>query len=221
MIIGKVMNRIKLLILMAVAAVMMAGCTKNDDTTIVLLGEEEYFNEIIKVIPSDLINEFDSRFGVQKGNLPPNVEGEFVMAPKKRVYSSLSKTVWPLDIQEPNVYLKFESQNNRIAKFKHYEEFITSVDTIYVMGKDDRFTAYYVEDKLFDYGIYEVKMKRGIIYSGRVTEDGIKYLKYANIIMDVQDDSNGVIETYPVGTFFIYEDGSNNGLAERKDWYNE
>lgn len=215
------MNTIKLLILMAVAAVMMAGCTKNDDTTIVILGEEEYFNEIIKVIPSDLINEFDSRFGVQKGNLPPNVEGEFVMAPKKRVYSSLSKTVWPLDIQEPNVYLKFESQNNRIAKFKHYEEFITSVDTIYVMGKDDRFTAYYVEDKLFDYGIYEVKMKRGIIYSGRVTEDGIKYLKYANIIMDVQDDSHGVIETYPVGTFFIYEDGSNNGLAERKDWYNE
>ena len=221
MIIGKVMNRIKLLILMAVAAIIMAGCTKNDDTTIVLLGEEEYFNEIIKVIPSDLINEFDSRFGVQKGNLPPNVEGEFVMAPKKRVYSSLSKTVWPLDIQEPNVYLKFESQNNRIAKFKHYEEFITSVDTIYVIGKDDRFTAYYVEDKLFDYGIYEVKMKRGIIYSGRVTEDGIKYLKYANIIMDVQDDSHGVIETYPVGTFFIYEDGSNNGLAERKDWYNE
>ena len=221
MIIGKVMNTIKLLILMAVAAVMMAGCTKNDDTTIVILGEEEYFNEIIKVIPSDLINEFDSRFGVQKGNLPPNVEGEFVMAPKKRVYSSLSKTVWPLDIQEPNVYLKFESQNNRIAKFKHYEEFITSVDTIYVMGKDVRFTAYYVEDKLFDYGIYEVKMKRGIIYSGRVTEDGIKYLKYANIIMDVQDDSHGVIETYPVGTFFIYEDGSNNGLAERKDWYNE
>ncbi len=215
------MNTIKLLILMAVAAVMMAGCTKNDDTTIVILGEEEYFNEIIKVIPSDLINEFDSRFGVQKGNIPPNVEGEFVMAPKKRVYSSLSKTVWPLDIQEPNVYLKFESQNNRIAKFKHYEEFITSVDTIYVMGKDDRFTAYYVEDKLFDYGIYEVKMKRGIIYSGRVSEDGIKYLKYANIIMDVQDDSHGVIETYPVGTFFIYEDGSNNGLAERKDWYNE
>ena len=221
MIIGMVMNRIKLLILMAVAAVIMVGCTNNDDTTIVLLGEEEYFNEIINVIPSNLMNEFDSRFGVQKGNLPPNVEGGYVMSPKKRVYSTLSKTEWPLDIQEPNVYLKFESQNNRIAKFKHYEEFVTSVDTIYVMGKDDRFTAYFIEDKLFDYGIYEVKMKRGIIYSGRVTEDGIAFLKYANVIMDVQDDSNGLIATYPVGTFFIYEDGSYNGLAKREEWDNE
>lgn len=215
------MKRLKLFLLMAVVAVMVASCTENDKTTIVLLGEEEYFNEIIKVIPKDLINEFDLRFGVQKGNLPPNVEGEFVMAPKKRVYSTLSKTVWPLDVQEPNLYLKFEDQNNRVAKFKNYEEFVTPVDTIYIMGKDDRFTAYYIENKLFDYGIYEVKMKRGIIYGGRVTEDGIKYLKYANVIMDIQDDSNGAIETYPVGTFFIYEDGSYEGLAERKDWDNE
>ena len=221
MIIGKVMNRIKLLILMAVAAVIMVGCTTNENTTIVLLGEEEYFNEIINVIPSNLINEFDLRFGIQKGNLPPNVEGEFVMSPKKRVYSTLNKTEWPLDIQEPDVCLKFENQNNRVAKFKNYEEFVTSVDTIYVMGKDDRFTAYYIEDRLFDYGIYEVKIKRGVIYGGRVTDDGIKFLKYANVIMDVQNDSNGAIETYPVGTFFIYEDGSYNGLAERKDWYNE
>lgn len=215
------MKRLKLFILMAVAAVIMVGCTDNDKTTIVLLGEEEYFNEIIKVIPRELINEFDLRFGVQKGNLPPKVEGEYVMAPKKRVYSTLSKTVWPLDVQEPNVYLKFENQNNRVAKFYHNEEFVAAVDTIYVMGKDDRFTAYYIENRVFDYGIYEVKMKRGIIYGGRVTDDGIKYLKYANVIMDVQDDSNGAIETYPVGTFFIYEDGSYEGLAERKEWYND
>lgn len=215
------MKRLKVFILMAVATIMMVGCTENDKTTIVILGEEEYFNEIKKVIPKDLINEFDMRFGLQTGNLPPNVEGEYVMAPKKRVYSTLSTVEWDTAVHEPNLYLKFEDQNNRVAKFKNYEEFVTSVDTIYIMGKDDRFTAYYIEDKKFDYGIYEVKIKRGIIYGGRVTEDGIKYLTYANVIMDVQDDSNGAIETYPVGTFFIYEDGSYEGLAKRKDWDNE
>ena len=217
--IGGTMRRIKILILMSAVAIIMAACTKNTDSTITLLGKEDYIDAIINVIPTDLINEFDTRFGIQRGNIPPNIEGEFVLTPKKRVYSSLSKTMWPLDIMEPDMKVKFDKQNNRVAEMYHYEQYLNKIDTIYVMGKDNRFTAYYIENRLYDYGIYDVKIKRGVLFTGRIENDGISYFRYACIIMDVDNSSNGAIDTYPVGTFFIYEDG--DGIARREDWYEE
>ena len=69
--------------------------------------------------------------------------------------------------------------------------------------------------------MYKVNIKRGVIYSGRISDEGIKYLQYASVIMDVENNSHGFIDTYPVGSYFIYEDGSYEGLAERKEWYND
>ena len=67
-----------------------------------------------------------------------------------------------------------------------------------------------------DYGFGEVKYKRGIIYSGRMKKNGIGTLAYASIIMEVEDYTNGHVDTYPVGSFFLYEDG--DGLAEEIEW---
>ena len=212
--------RIRAIILMLVLGAAMISCTKNDETTLVLLGEEEYVEDILKVIPEDMVKEFNKRFGIYRGSVPPNIQGEYLFAPKVRKYTNF-EGVWPLTAVEPNVYMKFMDQHNRVATFIHNEEVETKTDTIYVMGRDSYFTAYYVEDVMYDYGMYEVKMKRGIIYSGRVVDAGIKNLKYASVIMDIEDESGGEVDLYPVGTYFMYEDGSAENLAERYNWYKE
>ena len=220
------MKSIKTTVIIILSSFMLWGCTKNNVSTMTLLGEEEYvvdydryFNSIINAIPANYRQEFNQRLRIFDGNIPPKVEGEFIFTPKQRVYSNVKNQNWPLNVLEPDVKLKFVDQHNRVATLYHYEQYLTETDTIYLKGDAERFTAYYIETKDFDYGMNKVIIKRGIIYSGRVNEDGIKYLQYASVIMDVKDSSHGLVDTYPVGTFFIYEDG--DGIARREDWYEE
>ncbi|MBR4838588.1 MAG: hypothetical protein IK004_09225 [Bacteroidales bacterium] len=211
------MRKISLFIV-SLAALSMVSCTKNNDSTLTFLGEEQYVEDIVKVIPKKARDVFEQRFGeIYTGDKPPKIEGEFMFAPKKRDTSNVNINTWPLDVYEPNVYLKFMNQHNKVAKLIHYEETETVIDTVYVMGHDSYFTVYYVENKKMDYGIYDVRVKRGIIYKGRITEDGIRNLKYASIIMDVYDSSNGVLDLYPAGSFFLYYD--KDKLSERYNWY--
>ena len=222
------MKNIRLFVILFATAFILGSCTKNDDTTLTLLGSEgyvvnydKYLHDILSAIPSSQVNAFKEKLRLYEGNIPPKVEGEYVVAPKNRVASNVAASNWLLNVHEPNVYLKFSDQHNRVASMIHYEEFITEIDTVYLRGSGERFVAYYIEDKEIEYGMYKVNIKRGVIYSGRISDEGIKYLQYASVIMDVENNSHGFIDTYPVGTFFIYEDGSYEGLAERKEWYND
>lgn len=213
-----------LAIAMLMSATLMTNCTKNDDTTIVLLGQEQYIEDILAVIPDTLIDVFNEQFGnYVNGYIPPNIEGEYLFSPKRRKATSVNTQLWPIGIVEPDVKIKFTGQHNRMVTFIHFEENETKTDTVYVIGKNSNFTVYYQENKSLDYGWYEIMYKRGIIYTGIVKDDGIYNLKYASIIMEVEDGSmgHGAHEPWPVGSFFIYEDGSENGVAERHDWYNE
>ena len=220
------MKNIRLFVLLFATAFILGSCTKNDRTTIILLGDEgyvvdydKYFNDILAAIPSSQIDAFKEKLRIYEGNIPPKIEGEYVFGPKKRVCSNVNPEYWPLHVYEPNVYLKFIDQHNRVATMIHYEEFITEIDTVFLKGSGERFVAYHIEDKELEYGMYKVNVKRGLIYTGRISEDGIKYLQYASVIMDVEDNSFGFIDTYPVGTYFIYED--EDELARRENWYNE
>lgn len=214
------MRRIKrtafVLVAMMMSALLTTSCTKNDETTITLLGQEKYIDDIIDVIPDTLLTVFNNNFRIHRGYIPPNVEGAYRFSPKKRKISSVPQQYWPLSTIEPDVDFKFEDQHNRMATFSHYEELTTKTDTVYVIGHDTYFTTYYIEDINLDYGFGEVKYKRGIIYSGRMKKNGIGTLAYASIIMEVEDYTNGHVDTYPVGSFFLYEDG--DGLAEEIEW---
>lgn len=208
-------------IAISISAMLISSCTKNDESTIVLLGEEQYIDEMLDVIPDSLIDAFLTTCNIYKGYFPPNIQGEFLFSKKQRVLTSIDVAHWPLNVIEPDVCLKFSDQHNRVATFVHREQVNTETDTVYVIGRESYFTVYYKEYIVLDYIQYDVKITRGIIYSGRLMEDGIRNLHYASIIMDVVDESNGHgnHETQPVGTFFIYKD--KDGLSEYYDWYNE
>ena len=126
-----------------------ASCTKNDENTIVLIGEERYIDDILTVIPDTLKPMFDVVFGsIPQGPVPPKIEGSFVVDPKQRVSSNVS--VWPLTVIEPNLYLKFSDQHNGVVAMDLNEATEQLTDTVFVMGHNKDFTIYFVEDKSYD-----------------------------------------------------------------------
>ena len=192
-----------------------ASCTKNDENTIVLIGEELYIDSILTVIPDTLKPEFDVVFGsIPTGPVPPDIEGSYVVVQKMRVCSNVP--YWPLSVVEPNVYLKFADQNNGVATMDLAEATEHMTDTVFVMGSQRNFTVYFVENKAYEIQSFHVKIKRGVIMKGAITPEGLSNFMIATVIMEAEDDSQGALSQYPPGSFFVYRDS--DGLAENFDW---
>lgn len=195
----------------AAGSMMMASCTKNDETTIVVIGTEYYIDDILSAVPDSLQTQFFADFGsIPSGAIPPKIEGSYVMDPKQRVSSNLDG--WPANTIEPNVYLRFAKQHNGIVNMDLNETTETVTDTVFICGNGSDFAVYFVEDKDYEIGW----MKRGVIMKGKVTADGLADFRYATVVMETEDHSGGQFGLYPVGSYFIYKDG--NGLASNLDW---
>ena len=214
------MNRIILsLWLLLAGGVALTSCTKNDATTISLIGTEYYIDDILSVIPDSLEARFLSDFGsIPDGPVPPKIEGSYMMNPKQRVSSNVAE--WPLQAVEPNVYLRFSKQHNGIVTMDLNEATETKTDTVFVCGNSNAFAVYFIENKAYDVQVdnhtYHVRMKRGIIMKGAVSDRGLSNFRYATIIMETEDDSGGLIGQYENGSYFIYKDG--DGTAENQEW---
>lgn len=215
-------NRItKLVFSILLGMSFFSSCTKNDDNTIVLIGEEFYIDDILTVIPDTLKPEFDAVFGsIPEGPVPPKIEGNFVVDPKQRVSTNINPAHWPLTLLEPNMYLEFSEQNNGVVMMNLRDATDQITDTVFVMGNGNAFTVYFVENKSYDvdFGgqMVHVKMKRGVVMKGSVAPEGLADFKMASIIMKVEDDApQGLMTQYAPGSYFVYRDG--NGMADRLD----
>ena len=202
-----------------VTCLMVGACTKNDDTTVVLMGTEYYVEAITSVIPDTLQAGFFADFGnIPNGVIPPKIEGSYVMGPKQRVSSNVA--VWPLSITEPNLYLRFSKQHNGIAVLELNEESETRTDTVFVRGSGRVFCIYFVEDKAYEISdslqSYPMRIKRGVVMKGQTSDNGLTDFRYATIIMETEDGSGGLFPQYAIGSYFIYKDG--DGLAANMDW---
>ena len=187
--------------LLLAGGLVLTSCTKNDESTIVLIGTEYYIDDIVSVIPDSLQSKFFTAFGsIPEGPVPPKVEGSFVMSPKQRVASNVES--WPMQTVEPNVYMRFSGQHNGIVAMDLNEATETFTDTVFVCGSGNAFAVYFIENKA-----YEMEVNN---------HDGLLNFRYATIVLDTEDDSGGLIEQYAKGSYFIYKDG--DGKAARQDW---
>lgn len=199
----------------------LTSCTKNDETTVSLIGTEYYVDDILSVVPDTLQARFFADFGsLYKGPVPPKIEGSYVLSPKQRVASNLAASEWPLQVVEPDVYLRFSKQHNGIVAMDLNDATETLTDTVFVCGSGDAFMVYFIENKAYEMEVdnhtYHVTMKRGVVMKGKVATDGLSDFRYASIVMDVEDDSGGLIGQYSKGSYFIYKDG--DGKAVSQDW---
>ena len=205
--------------LIMAGAMVLTSCTKNDTNTIVLIGTEYYIDDILSVIPDSLQTEFNNHFGsIPIGPVPPKIDGSYVIAPKQRLYSNVEG--WPLQAVEPNVYLRFSGQHNGLVAMDLNEATETLTDTVFVCGHDRAFTVYFIEDKAYEMEVnshtYHVRMKRGVVMKGEVTEAGLSDFRYATIVLETEDDSGGLIGQYDNGSYFIYKDA--DGTAACQEW---
>ncbi len=189
-----------------------SSCTKNDDSTIILLGPESYVDDMIATIPDALCLTFEEQFGeIPMGYVPPKVEGFYVVAPKQRCYSNVPN--WPLSVVEPNMTLSLSNQHNSVVELNLAEATETFSDTVFIVGHDNLFSVFYQEWKEMTVNAHDVVMKRGIIIKGEMCDEGIKDLFFATIVMEVDGDEDNVLAQ--PGQYFIYRDG--DGLAEKKE----
>ena len=207
--------------LLMLGGLALSSCSKNDDNTIALIGTEYYIDDILSVIPSSVQTRFFADFGsIPEGPVPPKVEGSYVMSPKQRVSSNVAVVDWPINVVENNTWLRFSNQHNGIVKMDLNEATETKTDTVFVCGNGNAFTVYFIENKEYEMGMggqtYHARVKRGIVMKGQVTSEGLSDFRYATVIMETEDDSNGIFTQYPPGSYFIYKDG--DGVARNEEW---
>ena len=197
----------------------LSSCTENEENTIVPIGTEYYIDDILSVIPDSLETRFLAEFGsIPEGPVPPKIEGSYKVHTKTRVGSNVAG--WPLQAVEPDMFMRFSTQHNELVTLNLNEATENFTDTVFVCGNGNSFAVYFIENKAYDMELnavsYHVNMKRGIIMKGKMAADGIADFRYATIIMETSDNSDGLIGQYPNGSYFIYKDG--DGKAENFDW---
>lgn len=218
--------------LLIIALTSVFSCTKNDETTMILLGEEEYISDYSDVIPhfierTDTILQTHDFYldsveeimcdilgtpTMPEGYIPADVEGNYIVSPKKRIKSNYA--YWPHSVTEPDFEFSFSSQHNGICGYYIDESGNQhSIDTIYVRGYRKNFTAYFIEEKTVQQQEFYAYIKRAVLVAGNICDDGIKNMCYFTVVLDASNNSEGAIGYLPKGTYFIYKDG--NGLAER------
>ncbi len=201
--------------LFALATLLLTSCTKNDDTTIVLLGEESYVQSveaILDYLPVEIQDSIDSHLGaIPQGPVPPNIEGNFLINPKTRCCSSLPNDYWPLNIEERDMEIRIFDQHNGIATLELYEASELTTERVNVHGSGNRFSISYIEEKPVSMDGVTTIIRRGIIIMGEISAEGIRDLHFLNVIIDVQEQRSN--EWTKPGQVYVYRDGDH--LAER------
>lgn len=202
--------------LLLAGGIALSSCTKNDESTVSLIGTEYYIDDILSVIPDSIQTKFLADFGdIPNGAVPPKIEGDYVVSPKQRVCSNVS--TWVLQ-DDPNMYMHFYHQHNGIVAMELDEATASLTDTVFVQGKANNFVVYFIENKeyVMDFNgqSYQFRMKRGVVMKGKVTDNGFTDFRFATIVMEAENNSGGLLAQPSKGSYFIYKDG--DGTVERQ-----
>lgn len=165
-------------------------------------GEED--ERIEQVIPDDIRQKMEPYIPIYDGVNPPNVEGCYLLDPMVAIYmedydGDLSELQWLGE------YIHLSNQNassNTIDMEELTEDFESySVgEGAIIVGEGNNFSI------LFDMegnnsGIYN---KTALLLSGTKSDEGLKNLKYAFVMVEKGDDPEGLL--MDEGVFRVFED---------------
>lgn len=203
--------RVLLCFILLAMVLSFTDCNKSDDNvSIVLIGKEDYVLPVEDFIPDSLQTTIDYRLGTMPvGFFPCCVEGEYVISPTKFCYSNF------VDLSNGNdIHFRISNQHNRVAKVELNEGGTVVTDTAYLMGHGQFFTLYLKENRQ---QYKSSAIERSVIIKGEKTDDGIKDLMIATIVLDASQGQNPFVGSFIPGWYFIYKD--QDGLAENCDWF--
>lgn len=204
--------RNKKLIFLALTVLMMSSCLKDDprEGTIILMGTESYVKNIDEVIPDTLLKVLANANLMQmipavmpQGNMPPDVQGGFVLRPKELLWYN----EYPIQDGD-SIRFRFGGNGNNLGYYPNgqhnrvvpcdYEEngMLGHTDMAYLMGADNAFTAYFelTYEHIDDVPGVDYDMTRGYVIIGEMGKNGdaIDNVRVAYINLNMKVNSNNI-----------------------------
>ena len=198
-----------------------SGCKPETGDTIILVGEETAFMTVKELMNEDLNdaqqNAFLSKLPDLSDNtdvLPPDIMGEYKISPKQFVESNIGFDFFSDD---HDVLLRVFNQQNRLAQVDFFESGVSRIDDAYVIGEGNFFTLYFTEEREIEFMGVAYSYERLIVITGEKVTEGIRNLRFGNIILNVENGIDPLVGDFEPGWFFIYKDA--DGLSEKGHWF--
>ena len=186
----------------------------NGTQYLTLTGSSEK-KRIDHVIPPEYKDELDPYITIYEGANPPNIEGIYLMSPDELKYDATFQ--FEIGHVFSDMYLHFYNQdmiNNTIDYQEKQSKSEGTGEGCFISGEDNKFTVYFNVDEVTHYSKYEIYVKKAVIISGILTDDGIKDLEYGFIFVEKSDDPDKYLIN--PGDFRIIKDG--DGMGSKTTW---
>ena len=191
--------------LLVAFGIMLGSCTKvsSNGETIVPIGEEYFDVEELFLDVKPSFDEVKRIMGIGDEDLiPPKLDSIYNVNRLRLVGSNYEEA--PDFISD--IEIRFDCQHNSIVNIEFSESSISQkTDSVYVIGNRDAFAIYFVDERSYLVMNYHVRLKRGIIMCGSVTQEGLSNFRIAYIFINWEDDSHGFLHPYNPGTYMVYE----------------
>ena len=173
--------------------------------------EGEFDERITQQIPQQYLEKMSAHMPIYAGNTPPTIEGTFTIHPNVLVYASDNyKSSSGFGDQLMNF-----SDQNKVKNTLNYQykqgSSVSEKTEMVVLGKDNKFTIFAIINSAS--ASLNATSKMAEIVSGTMTEDGIKDIYNAMLMLDKNDPNHRLMD---VGTYRIFKD--EDGLATPSVW---
>ena len=185
----------------------------NGTQYLTLTGSSEK-KRIDHVIPPEYKDELDPYITIYEGANPPNIEGIYLMSPNELKYDATFQ--FEIGHVFSDMYLHFYNQdmiNNTIDYQEKQSKSEGTGEGCFISGEDNKFTVYFNVDEVNHYN-YDIYVKKAVIISGILTDDGIKDLEYGFIFVEKSNDPDRHLIN--PGDFRIIKDG--DGMGNKTTW---
>ena len=173
--------------------------------------EEEFDERISQEIPTEYLSKLSGYMPIYSGNTPPIIEGTYKLSPWAVVFDEAG--------YEPghtfsDKIIRFSNQNtqqNTLAYNQKQGSAVGHSDNVVILGQGNNFTVFFIQqesDPEFNF-----TGKSAAIYSGTMSDTGIKNLYYGFLYLEKNDPQNKKIG---VGKIRVIKDS--DGLSETTTW---
>ena len=173
--------------------------------------EEEFDERISQEIPTEYLSKLSGYMPIYSGNTPPIIEGTYKLSPWAVVFDEAG--------YEPghtfsDKIIRFSNQNtqqNTLAYDQKQGSAVGHSDNVVILGQGNNFTVFFIQqesDPEFNF-----TGKSAAIYSGTMSDTGIKNLYYGFLYLEKNDPQNKKIG---VGKIRVIKDS--DGLSETTTW---
>lgn len=171
--------------------------------------EEEFDERIAHEIPVEYLSKMSAYMPIYSGSTPPIIEGIFKLTPWVVVFDESGYEPGH-EFSDKIIRLSSQDKTNNTLRYEQKQADSYGVsDNVVILGQGNNFTMFFIQNITGS----DYTTKNASIYSGTITNEGLKNLYFGFTILEKNDPQNTQIE---VGKIRIIKDA--DGLSELSTW---